>query len=133
MTPEDEPILFGDGVHPTMATKITYGWIKTGTNKLIPTTASRTRLNIMGSLNLETMEVIAGEYKALDSVAMEAHFISLRQRYPTAPKIHLILDNGAYKKSRETKEAAEHHGIVLHYLPPYRSTILTRLSDYGRS
>ena len=23
--PEDEPILFGDGVHPTMATKVTYG------------------------------------------------------------------------------------------------------------
>ena len=37
-------ILFGDGVHPTMATKITYGWIRTGTRKPIATTSSRTRL-----------------------------------------------------------------------------------------
>lgn len=29
-TPEDEPILFEDGVHPTMATKVTYGWILSG-------------------------------------------------------------------------------------------------------
>ena len=40
-TPEDEPILFGDGVHPTMATKVMYGWIKTGTNKSIATPASK--------------------------------------------------------------------------------------------
>jgi transposase len=116
---EDEPILFGDGVHPTMSTKITYGWIKTGTDKLIATTASRTRLNIMGSLNLETMEVIANENKTLDSDAMKVHFEKLRQHYPTAPKIHLILDNGSYNKSFETKEAAKKCCIVLHYLPPY--------------
>jgi transposase len=116
---EDEPILFGDGVHPTMSTKITYGWIKTGTDKLIATTASRTRLNIMGSLNLETMEVIASEHKTLDSDAMQAHFKGLRQHYAQAPKIHLILDNGSYNKSFETKEAAKEYGIVLHYLPPY--------------
>jgi transposase len=116
---EDEPILFGDGVHPTMSTKITYGWIKTGTDKLIATTASRTRLNIMGSLNLETMEVIAGEHKTLNSDAMKAHFQKLRQHYPQASKIHLILDNGSYNKSFETKEAAKEYDIVLHYLPPY--------------
>lgn len=118
-TSEDEPILFGDGVHPTIATKITYGWIKTGTDKLIPTTASRTRLNIMGSLNLATMEVVADEHKTLDSIAMKVHFEKLRQHYPTAPKIHLILDNGSYNRSFETKEAAKECGIVLHYLPPY--------------
>lgn len=27
---EDEPIEFADAVHPTMATKITYGWIRKG-------------------------------------------------------------------------------------------------------
>ena len=33
-TEEDEPILFGDSVHPTMATKVSYGWIKTGSDSL---------------------------------------------------------------------------------------------------
>jgi transposase len=48
---EDEPVEFGDAVHPTMATKISYGWIRTGQDKLIATTASRTRMNILGSIN----------------------------------------------------------------------------------
>src|SRR5690606_33281200 len=49
-TNENEPIEFGDGVHPTMATKVTYGWIRQGRKheKPIATTASRTRLNLMG-------------------------------------------------------------------------------------
>ena len=55
-TPEDEPIEFGDGVHPTMATKVSCGWIRKGQNKPIPTTASRTRMNLFGSLNLEINE-----------------------------------------------------------------------------
>jgi hypothetical protein len=28
LPPKDESILFLDAVHPTMATKVTYGWIK---------------------------------------------------------------------------------------------------------
>jgi transposase len=71
--PEEEPIEFGDGVHPTMATKLGHGWIRTGKDKV----------------------------------------------GPTAPKIHLILDQGPYNKSSETKEAAENYGIKLHFLSPY--------------
>ena len=117
--PEDEPILFGDGVHPTMATKITYGWIRTEQDKAIPTTASRTRLNLMGSIDLETMAVTLGSYETIDSVAMEEHFQKLREKYPKAPKIHLILDQGSYNTSKATKQAALKAGIILHYLPPY--------------
>lgn len=117
--PEDEPVEFGDGVHPTMATKITYGWIRTGTDKPISTTASRTRINLMGSINLETMDVTIGSYETIDSKAMEQHFKKLREKYPNSPKIHLILDQGSYNTSAETKEASERNGIVLHYLPTY--------------
>lgn len=118
-TPEDEPIEFGDGVHPTMATKVSYGWIRTGACKPILTTASRTRLNLMGSISLETMEVTIGAHETIDSEAMEKHFRQLREKYPRAPKIHLILDQGPYNKSEKTKEAAKKHGIILHHLPPY--------------
>ena len=120
-TPEEEPIEFADGVHPTMATKITYGWIRKGKkhDKIIHTTASRTRMNLMGSLNLETMTVTIGSYETIDSAAMDAHFKILRQKYPTAPKIHVILDQGSYNKSAETKQSAGKYGIVLHHLPPY--------------
>ncbi|MGV8949407.1 MAG: IS630 family transposase [Candidatus Paracaedibacter sp.] len=118
---EDEPVEFGDGVHPTMATKITYGWIRQGREheKAISTTASRTRLNLMGSINLETMEVTVGSYETIDSRSMEDHFKKLRQKYPKSPKVHLILDQGSYNTSAETKGAAKKYGIILHYLPPY--------------
>ena len=48
-------------------------------DKLIATTASRTRLNLMGSLNLETMNLTIGQYKTLNSDAMESHFGTLNQ------------------------------------------------------
>ena len=118
-TPEDEPIEFGDGVHPTMATKITYGWIRTGVCQPISTIASRTRLNLLGSINLETMKITIGSYETLNSTALEEHFKKLREKYPNAIKIHLILDRGPYNISTETKEAAKKHDIILHYLPPY--------------
>jgi hypothetical protein len=54
--PEDESIEFGDGVHSTMATKITWGWIRKGTDKPIDTTASRTRINLLGSGELRDHE-----------------------------------------------------------------------------
>ncbi len=118
-TPADEPILFGDGVHPTMATKVTYGWIKTGTNKPIATTASRTRMNLMGALNLETMQVSIGSYETINSETMVMYFDNLREAYPEAPKIHLILDRGPYNISVVTRDAAKKRGIELHYLPSY--------------
>lgn len=118
-TPEDEPIEFADGVHPTMATKVTYGWIKKGTDKLIKTTASRTRVNLMGSINLETMDVSIGSHDSIDSSALTAHFKKLREKYPNAPNIHTILDRSGYNTSAQTKKAAKKHGILLHFLPPY--------------
>jgi transposase len=116
---EDEPIEFGDAVHPTMATKIAQGWIRKGKDKLIETVASRTRLNLLGSINLQTMTVTIDAYETIDSKATEAHFKKLREKYPKAPCIHLILDRGPYNTSRETQEAALKYGIKIHLLPPY--------------
>jgi transposase len=118
-TPKDEPILFGDGVHPTMATKITHGWIRKGTDKLIATTASRTRMNLMGSINLQTMRITIGSHETINSDAMDKHFAALKEAYTTAAKIHLILDRGSYNTSAQTRASAEKHGIILHHLPAY--------------
>lgn len=118
-TPEDEPILFADGVHPTMATKISYGWIRTGEDKPIATTGSKTRMNLMGAIHLETMRVVLGSFETLDTEAMRAYFDQLKAAYPKAPKIHLILDRGSYNTSQDTRKEAQKRGIVLHFLPPY--------------
>ena len=114
-----EPILFADSVHPTMATKITYGWIKKGTDKPISTIGSKTRINIIGAIDLETMKLTTDSYDTINSDSMMQYFVKLRGDYILAPKIHLILDNGSYNTSAKTKDSAEKYGIVLHYLPPY--------------
>jgi len=118
-TPEEEPILFGDGVHPTMATKTTYGWIRKGTDKPILTTASRTRMNLLGAINLERMKVTVSSYETINSDSMVDFFDRIKKAYAGAPKIHIILDLGPYNVSKVTQEAAKLRKIVIHYLPPY--------------
>lgn len=117
--PAEEPIEFGDGVHPTMATKIAYGWIRTGKDKPIYTTASRTRINLFGSINLKTMNLTIAEYKTIDSDAICDYFKFLRTKYPGHHKIHLILDQGPYHKSEKTRQEAEKLNIKIHFLPAY--------------
>lgn len=56
-----------DSLHPTQATKVSYGWIKTGENKLIASIASRTRINITGAINLTNMEGIHQEYPTVNA------------------------------------------------------------------
>lgn len=51
--PSEAPVLFMDAVHPTQSTKLSYGWIRKGQDKLIKTTGSRTRLNLIGAVSLE--------------------------------------------------------------------------------
>lgn len=57
-TPAHEPIVFVDAAHPTMATKVVRGWIKKGQDKPMAQTASRTRVNVMGAIELTSMKVV---------------------------------------------------------------------------
>jgi hypothetical protein len=45
-----------DTVHPTQATKITAGWIRIGEDKAIQTTDSRSRINVVGAIELGHLE-----------------------------------------------------------------------------
>ncbi|OSK68182.1 transposase, IS630 family [Escherichia coli H223] len=79
----DEPILFIDGVHPTQATKISYGWIRKGQKKAVKTTGSRTRLNIMGALNLKALtSPLICEYKTINEYNVSRFFNEIRKVYP---------------------------------------------------
>jgi len=118
-TPSNEPILFMDAVHPTMATKISHGWIKKGVDKPIETTASRTRVNIIGAIELNTMKVTNNFVETVNAQSISNFFEKLRQAYPESQRLHLILDQAGYHRSQEVKEAAKLQGITLHYLPPY--------------
>ena len=56
--PEGEVILFLDAAHPTMATKLGYGWSTKGERKIVATTAGKTRVNVIGTLNAQTLKLV---------------------------------------------------------------------------
>ena len=117
--PENEPILFIDSVHPTMATKVSFGWIRTGKDKPIGTISSRTRMNLTGALDLENMNVQIRDYETINGENVIDFLKHVKGAYPKASKLHIVLDQAGYHKSFEVKEFALNNGIDLHYLPPY--------------
>lgn len=119
----DEPIIFMDATHPTMATKIAHGWIRRGKDKLIAQTAARTRVNVMGGIELSTMEVTCCYPDKVNTQTTIAFFDQLKENYPHAPTLHVILDQAGYHRSADAKEAAKNRGIELHFLPPYSPTL----------
>ena len=83
-----DPIVFMDSAHPTMATKIAHGWIRKGTDKLVPQTASRTRVNVMGAIELSTMEVTSFCPEKVNTETTIAFFDQLKGVYPQASTLH---------------------------------------------
>ena len=116
---DKEPILFMDSVHPTQATKLAYGWIRTGKIKHIGTTASRTRLNIVGAIQLGHLsEAITSQYETINAESIMSFMDKIREKYDTKT-IHLILDQSGYHRSLLLPEYASKLNIKLHFLPPY--------------
>jgi transposase len=118
-TPRAEPIVFMDSAHPTMATKVVCGWIKKGVNKPIGQTASRTRVNVMGAIELSTMKVVSCCPEKVNGETTVSFLEQLKEAYPDAPKIHIVLDQSGYHRCQLVKNAAAEKNIDLHYLPPY--------------
>ena len=116
----DEPIIFGDGVHPTMATKISHGWIRKGTEKHVKTTASRTRVNVFGAIRLGYLgEALTHQYETINAVSIVDFLHKLRAQYSDYQRIHFILDGAGYHKANIVTEAANKLNIHIHILPAY--------------
>lgn len=86
---------------------------------MIASTASRTRINLTGAINLESMSVIHEDYETINGTTTVDFLRLLEVSYPDAPKIHLILDQSGYHRSNEVAELVKNSRIVLHFqLPP---------------
>jgi len=117
---KDEAIYFMDAVHPTQATKITSGWIRTGTDKPIETTGSRTRINLVGAIQLGRLtEAVTSQYDTVNAVSMIDFLERLRWQSSNMGTIHLVLDGAGYHRAQILKNRAQELDIKLHYLPPY--------------
>jgi transposase len=117
--PEDDHIVFMDGVHPTHAVRFTKGWIKRGERKEIPTNGSHKRLNILGALDLEKMTLSSQAYDTINGANIIA-FLSYLLTVMPLGIVHVILDQAGYHTCKEVKAwLLLNSRISLHYLPPY--------------
>jgi transposase len=119
ITPVNEPMLFIDSAQPTQATKVSYGWIKAGTDKLIATTASCTRLNIIGAINWAILEVTHNHYASVSAETTIDFLRLVEAKYPPAPRIHVLLDQSGYHYAQEVARLAMKLQIILHFLPAH--------------
>lgn len=119
-TKATDGIMFMDSCHPSISTKLSYGWIKKGTNKPLETTASRTRINLIGALNLNKIGApIVASYSTVDSESIADFLKQIRNYSGISGKIYLILDRAGYHCSSAVKNVAKNLNIKLFYLPPY--------------
>lgn len=96
-----EVVLFIDSVHSTQATKITSGWIRKGVEKMIATVASRSRINLTGAIDLNTMSIITREYETINGSATVDFLKAIEAAHPASAKIHIIADGGGAHTSNE--------------------------------
>ena len=115
----DETICFGDGVHPTHNTQLSYGWIKKGFRKEIRSNTGRQRLNISGAVDIIEGKLHFQEDPMLNAQATISFLDKIEKAYPTKRKIHIFLDNARYYKNQAVKNYLEGSKIQLHFLPPY--------------
>jgi transposase len=115
---DDEPILFGDAVHPTQETRPTYGWFKKKGGKILEVKSGRKRINIIGFHNLATTAVHFKEYDTVNGANMIDALKFLETQYPKARKIHVILDRAGYHTCKEVAEFLKTSRIKVHFLPP---------------
>ena len=86
---------------------------------ILETTGSRSRLNIVGGLNLtNTNRTVVCEYDSTNSENIVRFFCQLRESYPLEYKLHFILDSAGYHRSQFVKDAAYVLNIELYSLPP---------------
>jgi transposase len=115
----DAPILFMDAVHPTQATKLSYGCIRTGQTKHVENTGSPTRLNIVGAIQLGNIaETVTAQYETIHGESIIDFMTKLRGQYGSKT-VHLILDRPGYHRSMLVAKKAIELNIKLHFLPPY--------------
>lgn len=113
-----EPVIFIDSVHPSQQTRPSYGWIRTGQDKIIEVNSGRKRLNIMGGIDLENMSFSHMEFDTIDSKATILFLKSLEEKYKDRKIINIILDNAGYYKSEEVSLYLTTSRVKAHFLPP---------------
>src|SRR3990167_11533129 len=81
--------------------------LKKATQKKLETTASRTRLNIIGVMKLDDIQnTVAAQYETINAESIVNHLNLLRNQHGSNGTIHLILDQAPYHRAAKVVQEA---------------------------
>jgi len=116
---EEDRIYFVDGVHPLHNSQPAYGWIRKGTDMVIPSNTGRQRLNLNGAYNIEDHKAIIQEAESINAQSTVSLLEEMMRNQPLG-MIYVILDNARYYRSEMVRVfVKKNKRIKLVFLPPY--------------
>jgi transposase len=120
--PDDEVIVFVDEVDIHLNPKIGPDYMLRGTQKTVLTPGKNVKRYLAGALNARSgrLTFVEGDRKNSD-LFIDQLWTLVKEDYPRARRIHIILDNYKIHSSQRTKMAlaALADKVQLHFLPPY--------------
>ena len=115
----NDPVYFFDACHPQPNSIPAYGWIRRGTDKLLPSNGSRKRVNIHGALNIHTRETVVEFALSVTKESTLRLCRRLLKKHPLSKYIPIWLDGASYYTSPWLREKLKGTRIVVHALPSY--------------
>jgi transposase len=120
--PKGEVVVYMDEVDVHLNPKIGPDWMLPATQKTVMTPGKNQKRYLAGALNARTGELswVEGERKT-STLFLFLLWHLLQKVYPTAKRIHVILDNYRIHSSQQVQLALPNMRgrMELHFLPPY--------------
>jgi transposase len=120
--PKGEVVVYMDEVDVHLNPKIGPDWMLPATQKTVMTPGKNQKRYLAGALNARTGELswVEGKRKT-STLFLYLLWHLLHEVYPTAKRIHVILDNYRIHSSQQVQLAMPNMEgrIELHFLPPY--------------
>jgi transposase len=119
--PPNEVAYYEDEVDIHLNPKIGLDWMNRGTQKEVLTPGQNEKCYLAGALDARSGRLIWAGGVQKNSLLFLQLLKELLRRNPSAPRIHLILDNFRIHDSQAVRRALADWGerICLHFLPPY--------------
>lgn len=113
-------VWFVDGVHPPHNSQPAHGWLPKGENDAVMANAGRGRVNINGTINVESREVAHVECESVNAQSTVELLREIGRRSPKRAKAIVICDNARYYSSSVVKKYLKRATRVeLRFLPAY--------------
>jgi len=115
----DEVFLFTDATHPTHNSVPVCGWIRKGEVRQIKQNTGRQRVNIIGTIDVDTKKVYHTLHKTVNTEAFIKHLAMLLEFYAGASLVRIFADNAKYIKNEKVFKFVRGTNIYIDFIPPY--------------